>query len=454
MNKKIIKAVMSVCAAAGFLSSLFVPCVSVSNAKVFSEEASASDGSVFSETDQDLDESVVQAENPVVNGNVFSAADLVSGTGIVPKSEISASKFDDVDTEAWYFPYVDMLVKNGIINGVSETEYSPSGTFNAAECAAVITRYLGLEKHAVQRRERLVSLGVSGSENWYSGYVQTLFDTGVISDAQFGITSEEGLVVINDPAEFSRPLKRYEFAVMITRSFEIDTEIVSAQSFYPEINANGNSFIVGGKYDGTVEYYANDIADYWYIIDEAQWDVLKAYYNGIFNGDEFGNFNPGAALTRAEMSKVVAVISDPSMRIRKEFRTLPAELVFSEESFVTDGWGEKTLDREVAKLALQKIAEGVAATEVEGKTQISFLPCAYPEGYFVQAHFYDKASGIYVPLGKTELSDSESVSFDGKEPSVLLVLRNSSDAKVEGALRVNVSPDGSLSYDDLFKPVI
>ena len=260
--------------------------------------------------------------------------------------------------------------------------------------------------------------------------------------------------MINSPEEFSRPLKRYEFAVLISRSFEINTEIVSAKSFYPEINDNGNSFIVGGKYDGTVEYYAGDIADYWYIVEEAQRDVLKAYYNGIFNGDEAGNFNPGAELTRAEMSKVVAVISDPSMRVRKEYRTLPDELVFSEESFITDGWGEKTLDRERAKIALEKVAQGISAEKNEGKMQVSFTPCDYPEGYFAQALFYDKASGKYEPVGKTELSDREAVLFDAKEPSVLLVLRNSSDAKIEGALRVNVAADGSLSSEDLFKPVV
>ena len=84
-----------------------------------------------------------------------------------------------------------------------------------------------------------------------------------------------------------------------------------------------------------MEKYAAEIADYWYIPEEARWDVLKAYYNGIFNGDEMGNFNPGSALTRAEMSKVVAVISDPSMRKRNEYRTLADGFVFDEESFET-----------------------------------------------------------------------------------------------------------------------
>ena len=417
MNKKLIRSVFALCAVAGFLSSFLVPC--------YSSE-----------------------------GQTFSAAELVENPVIEEKVEISATKFTDVDAESWYFPYVDMLVKNGIINGVSDTEYAPTGTFNGAECAAVITRYLGLENYAAERKAQLEQAQAKGAENWYSGYVQTLFDTGIISDGEFGISANEGLVDINSQEEFSRPLKRYEFAVMITKSFDINTDIVSAQNFYPEINSNGNNFIVGGKYDGTVEWYANKINDYWYIHDEYQWAVLQAYYNGIFNGDEYGNFNPGAHLTRAEMSKVVAVIKDPSMRVREEYRTLDDKLVFDEQSFVTDGWGEKTLDRNVAKEAMTAIAAGLSIGKTDGKTEISFTPCNYPEGYFAQVYFYDKKQEGYVEIGKTQLSDSQTVSFKAEDPSALLVLRNSRDAKVEGALRVNVNDKGEFVYDDLFKPVV
>ncbi len=417
MNKKIIRAFCSICAVAGFLSSLLAPCHSS-------------------------------------EGMAFSAAELVGRDNFVEEIEVSAEKFEDIDPQAWYFPYVDMLVKNGIINGVSETEYSPQGSFNAAECAAVITRYLGLEEHAAQRQWYISEIGAVGCENWYSGYVQTLFDIGVISDGEFGITSEEGIVNINSAQEFSRPLKRYEFAVMITRSFDIKTEIVSAKSFYPEINDNGNFFITGGKYDSTVESYAGEITDYWYIPEEARWDVLKAYYNGIFNGDEFGNFNPGAALTRAEMSKVVAVISDPSMRTRNEYRALPEEFVFSEESFVTDGWGEKVLDRDVAKSVLEKVAQGLSAQASDKGLFVSFAPCTYPEGYFAELRFYEKAQNKYIEIEKTQLSDAEPIEVAADELRVVMVLRNCCNAKVEGALRVDIASDGSFSYDDLYKPVV
>ena len=417
MNKNFTKVVCAVFAISGFLSSLLTPCHSS-------------------------------------EGQVFSAAEMTEDSACEQTEVVSAEKFLDIDANAWYFPYVDMLVKNGIINGVSDTEYSPAGTFNAAECAAVITRYLGLEEYAKKRKLQLEEAQIPGCENWYSGYVQTLFDTGIIADGEFSVTTEDGFVAINSTEEFSRPLKRYEFAVMITKSFEINTDIVSAKCFYPEINSDGGNFIVGGKYDGTVEWYANGIADYWYIHDEYQWDVLKAYYNGIFNGDENGNFNPGAYLTRAEMSKVVAVINDSSMRMREEYRTLAPELVFSEESFVSDGWGEKTLDRNVAKNAVTAIAAGLLAEKADGKTKVTFAPCNYPQGYFAQLHFYEKRSGNYVEIGKTELSDSSSVSFEAEKPAVLVLLRNSNNAKIEGAMRVEVNDDGEMVFDDLFKPVV
>ncbi len=420
MKKRITKAIYSICAAAGFLTAVFLPCYSSAESE----------------------------------GKAFSAAELVYNVQEQEKTVVSASKFEDIDENAWYFPYVDMLVANGVINGTSETTYSPTGNFNAAECAAVITRYLGLESYAAQRQKELAESGAQGAENWYSGYVQTLCDTGIIAEGELGISLFDGFVQITDAQEFARPLKRYEFAVFITRSFDINTELVSAKGIYPEINDNGNHFITGGKYDGSVEYYASYITDYWYIPEDAAWDVLKAYYNGIFNGDEYGNFNPNVAITRSEMSKVVAVIIDPSMRKRAEYRNINELFVIPQEKFLNDGWGEKTLDREYAKTILSEVAKGISADSCAGGFDVSFLPCAYPEGFFVEARFYDKSSGTYTEKLKTELSDSEKVSATLKAPSVLLVLRNSSDAKVEGALRVNVSADGSLEYDDLFKAVI
>ena len=60
--------------------------------------------------------------------------------------------------------------------------------------------------------------------------------------------------------------------------------------------------------------------------------MLKAYYNGIFNGDDAGNFNPTNDLTRAEMAKVTAVIIDNSLRTRIDVNAARPETPGSNET--------------------------------------------------------------------------------------------------------------------------
>ena len=415
------KCLYSLCASVGFLSAVFAP----------------------------LTPAAVTGEG------IFSAPELVISAASPSDDRVSAEKFTDIPENAWYYQYVDLLVGSGIINGISETEYNPGGTFTVAECAAVITRYLGLDSYAEKCRKTLIANGVPGAQEWYSGYMQALFDTGVIRDGEYGISvNADRLAAINNAGSAEclcvQPLERYQFAVLITRSFDIKTDVVSAKNIYPEICSNANSFIVGGKYDDTVGRYAENITDYGIIPEGAREDVLKAYYNGIFNGDETGAFNPYARLTRAEMSKVIAVVTSPDLRARYEYREINDVCRIPDDKFITDGWKEKTLDRNYALLILQQAALGISASTGGAE----YLPFTAPEGYIMDVRFYQQSASVYKEIEKVDIAESQPVSVSGTGLRIMLVLRNSADAKVEGALRVDVMSDGSMKFDNLFKPVL
>lgn len=371
------------------------------------------------------------------------------------KQIVSAEKFSDVASDAWYFPYVDMLVKNGVINGISETEYAPNGTFTAAEACAVITRYLGLEEYAVSARKELVSASSAGGDLWYSGYVQTLHDTGIIKEGEFSVSNSNGYVMINDESAFSAPLERHKFAVLITRSFDISTDKVKSNNLYPEICDNGNNLITGGAYDDSVTEYANDITDYWSIPEQSRMDVLKAYYNGIFNGDEAGNFNPTSLLTRAEMSKVIAVIKDSDLRVRKEYRSIPEAFVIPDDKYKEDGWGNTVIDRNYSYEILKTAADGISCDVKSKGIDVGYIPAKAPEGYFFDVRFYSKTENIYTESAKAPISQSEvMIVKELSTPRVMMMLRNCDTAEVEGVIRIDISSDGNVIYDNLFKPVL
>ena len=65
------------------------------------------------------------------------AAIVVRSLGLVPQAN---GQFSDVPTSAWYAPYVGTANSYGLVNGVSETEFNPSGTITRQEAAVLTIR--------------------------------------------------------------------------------------------------------------------------------------------------------------------------------------------------------------------------------------------------------------------------------------------------------------------------
>lgn len=260
----------------------------------------------------------------------------------------AAEPFTDVKNDAWYYPYIAYLSENGIVKGMTETEFVPQGTFTVAEAAAVITRYLWLEEAALTRKNAMEILDVAGAETWYAGYIQLMYEAGIMDVTQYGCSVMGRHISIDEPAKLQTPVKRYEFAAFVTRSFELEgTEIRASVG-----EGLGHEFIYGGAYDESLlESYIPFIADYASIPSEYSYYVLKSYYNGIFNGDDLGNFNPLKNLTRAEMAKVTAVIVNPELRERIDFSSTDsnetvgdgADAPLPDECYYTDVSGNSTL---------------------------------------------------------------------------------------------------------------
>lgn len=411
MNKRFFKKKLyALCAAAGMLSAVLFPCAG--------------------------------------EGALLPAAELVGKT----KKTLSASDFADVSDGAWYYDYVDALVRSGTVVGTSESTFSPADRFTVAEAATVITRYLGLSSYAANRKNECAA---SVSALWYGSYMQTLVDAGVMTNGEYGLSvAGDGLITALSSEDCMRPIKRYEFASLITRSFDIRTDRVRARHIPSELSPNGNSFIVGGRYDATVSRYAEKINDYEKIPESAREEVLKAYYNGIFNGDENGNFNPDDPLLRCEMAKAVSVILDFSLRNRIEYREMFAVYGEIGSHLIVDGWREKALDRNFSYTLLSANASLLAVASSGVYNSIAYTPIASPAGYLTEIWVYESKGGTYTQIARRLSTESEPITADGENLRVLFVLRNSDSAKVEGVLQVDIAKDGTVTRDDRFKSVL
>lgn len=93
-------------------------------------EALASRGIINGKT-----ESTFEPEATITRAE-FSAI-VVQGLGLKPAA---ADKFTDVDSSAWYAPFVGTAGSYGIVNGTSETTFNPNGNVTRQEAAAIVAR--------------------------------------------------------------------------------------------------------------------------------------------------------------------------------------------------------------------------------------------------------------------------------------------------------------------------
>ncbi len=198
---------------------------------------------------------------PADNG-VGYRAQLCSECDSITKIEsFSANVFLDVPTDSWYHSAVQYVVTNGIMNGVSETEFSPENGLTRAMFITVLHRLTGSpagEAHAFTDVQ---------SDSWYNSAVEWASSSGIINGVSEGIFAPDNQIT------------REQMATVVYRYAKYKNyDMKGAQS---------------------VEYRdAENIALY---ANEA---VLWCSEKGIMNGNADGTFMPGDSSTRSQAATV------------------------------------------------------------------------------------------------------------------------------------------------------
>ena len=79
------------------------------------------------------------------------------------------SGFTDVEADTWYTDAVAWAAQNGIVNGVSDTEFAPGDDITREQLAAILYRYAACQGYDVSQRADLSGFGDAES---ISGYAQ------------------------------------------------------------------------------------------------------------------------------------------------------------------------------------------------------------------------------------------------------------------------------------------
>ena len=171
--------------------------------------------------------------------------------------------FTDVKAGKWYYGNVKYVYENGIMNGVTDTKFDPSGTLTRGMCATIIYRMAGSPK--------------TEAENKFTDVKAGKYYTKAVIWAQ-----SKGIVNGRAETKFApdASITRAEFATILYRY---------ADTF---------RFYLQWKTDGYP-------TDYDKIPDFAEDAVNALFRSGVINGREDGRFQPVEKITRAEAAAML-----------------------------------------------------------------------------------------------------------------------------------------------------
>ncbi len=180
----------------------------------------------------------------------------------IPASAASGAVFSDISKDAWYSEAVEFCLETGLMNGTSDTLFSPDAPMTRGMLATVLYRQAGSPP---QEEENLgyPFADVPGN-SWYADGIYWARLQGVINgytDDRFG------------PDD---PVTREQLVTILWRS---------SGSPQPE------GILTFSDRDSISSYAADAVA----------W----AQENGIINGREGGRFDPEDSSTRAEIAAVL-----------------------------------------------------------------------------------------------------------------------------------------------------
>lgn len=182
-----------------------------------------------------------------------------------------AASFTDVAADAWYGPAVLEVTGSGLMNGTSDTAFTPDGVVTRGMAATVLWRLAGAPKAAT-------AAAFSDVEDWYyyADAVAWASEQGVVtgfSDGTFGGGS---------------PLSREQLAVLLLRYAKLtDGELGS----------------------GVLDAYPDQDKVSAWAVD----GMAHAVGLGLVTGRDDGRLDPAGSATRAQLAVILQRLMTPAM---------------------------------------------------------------------------------------------------------------------------------------------
>ena len=178
--------------------------------------------------------------------------------------------FTDVSKADWYYDSVRSAWKNGLIDGVTKTQFQPDSTLTVAQAIKLAA--------ALHQLEHLGKVTLRNGSPWYSSYVEYAVANDIIEKAYQNYTD----------AQMNAPVTRGEFVHIFH----------GAESAYAAINTVADNSIPNVK-----------------MTDKFAAEIYEFYRAGILTGsDAKGTFHSASSIKRSEVSAILVRMFDTASR--------------------------------------------------------------------------------------------------------------------------------------------
>ena len=208
------------------------------------------------------------------NGNTSSVPGPAFGLGYGSLAGAGAGfGFSDVAETDWFYANVKEAWENGLIDGVTATQFRPNETLTVAQAIKLAAAFHELYNTGDVRL-------TNGAANWYDTYVAYAVENGII-DSKYASY---------DAAKMNKAIDRSEFVSIFVKAMD-DAALVG-------YNNVADNAIPDVKTD-----------------DENAEAIYKFYRAGILTGsDAKGTFNPTSSIKRSEVAAILSRMYNENVR--------------------------------------------------------------------------------------------------------------------------------------------
>ena len=130
-------------------------------------------------------------------------------------ADFTEGKFEDVQQSAYYAPYVDWAVKNGIVKGMSEKTFAPNSAVTREQMAVMIYAYLKANNKVLPEKNTEVNFADASKISGYAAdAVKAMCKAdllkgrdGNVFDPSAAVTRAEAATIFSRLLDLEAPVK-------------------------------------------------------------------------------------------------------------------------------------------------------------------------------------------------------------------------------------------------------